>query len=94
MDEQGDWRLMAQERFLQGRELRLTAWFSSRPGWDHDHCEFCAAKIWDRPAGENEYRRGYVTDDDNYHWVCEPCFADFRERFAWRVVGARAEPPN
>jgi hypothetical protein len=26
--------------------------------------------------------RGYVTEDD-YHWVCESCFGDFRERFAW-----------
>jgi hypothetical protein len=27
-------------------------------------------------AGEGDHQ-GYVTTD-NYHWVCEPCFADFQ----------------
>ena len=27
-----------------------------------------------------------VTADDDYHWVCEQCFADFRDRFNWTVV--------
>jgi len=27
---------------------------------------------------------GYVTEGD--HWVCESCFADFREEFGWTVV--------
>jgi hypothetical protein len=31
-------------------------------------------------------RAGYTTAD-NYHWVCPRCFADFRERFRWRLVG-------
>lgn len=30
--------------------------------------------------------RGYVTADDAYHWLCEQCFADFREKFNWTVV--------
>lgn len=29
--------------------------------------------------------RGYVTEDD-YHWVCEKCFADFRDQFGWSIV--------
>jgi hypothetical protein len=27
---------------------------------------------------------GYTTTD-RYRWVCEPCFKNFMERFAWRV---------
>jgi hypothetical protein len=23
---------------------------------------------------------------DDYHWICDACFADFAERFAWRVA--------
>lgn len=82
----GDWRLMGQERYLTGRALRLAAWFTDRSEWDHDHCEFCSAKISNRPSGEDEFDRGYVTADDDYHWICEQCFADFRDRFNWTVV--------
>ena len=48
---------------------------SFREGWDHDHCEMCGAKFG-RTKGDLRY--GYVTSDD-YHWVCETCFADFRD---------------
>jgi hypothetical protein len=24
--------------------------------------------------------------EDDYHWVCDECFADFRDRFGWTVV--------
>ena len=30
--------------------------------------------------GTNEHDRGYVTVDDR-HWICEPCYADFKDRF-------------
>jgi hypothetical protein len=23
---------------------------------------------------------------DGYHWVCDECFQDFRDRFEWTVV--------
>jgi hypothetical protein len=30
------------------------------------------------------YQEGYVTED-NRHWICPPCFADFRDKFRWTV---------
>jgi hypothetical protein len=87
-----DWRLEGQEQslrqMLQRAELRWTVWFS-HDGRDHDHCEFCWARIWDRPRSDSEYGRGYVTRDHN-HWICEPCFADFRDRFALATLGSAA----
>ena len=32
----------------------------------------------------NVLHEGYTTTDD-YHWICEPCFEDFREQFKWTV---------
>jgi predicted Fe-S protein YdhL (DUF1289 family) len=28
---------------------------------------------------------GYATLDE-YHWICEDCFRDFREDFEWKVL--------
>jgi hypothetical protein len=82
-----DWRLMNQERFLNGVTLRFRAWWPYRPGWDHDHCAFCTAEISDQPIdGHTEYNSGWVTED-GYHWVCPACFEDFRTRFGWVVEG-------
>ena len=79
-----DWRLMGQGRFLRGRRMKWMAWRSFRPGWDHDHCEFCGAEISDRPVDEHtEFNAAWVTADDEYHWVCPRCFDDFATRFAW-----------
>jgi hypothetical protein len=83
--EDDDWRLMAQDGYLLDRAMRLTPWFALRPDWDHDHCSFCSAKIWDRASGEDEFDSGYVTADDQYHWVCEACFDDLCDRFRWTV---------
>jgi predicted Fe-S protein YdhL (DUF1289 family) len=27
---------------------------------------------------------GYCTQDE-YHWICDQCFKDFKERFHWTV---------
>jgi hypothetical protein len=82
-----DWRLLGQDCYLQGRHLTLRTWWPYRDGWDHDHCEFCQRPISVPPAADDPDAvvRGYVTDDD-YHWVCEQCFADFREMFGWSVT--------
>jgi hypothetical protein len=29
-------------------------------------------------------RDGYTTSD-NYRWICDPCFDDFRVKFEWSV---------
>ena len=88
MTDDSDWRLMGQESWLSGRPLRWAEWFSYRPGWDHDHCAFCSSEIAATKSDHVDFTAGYVTADDNYTWVCEPCFADFRDRFGWTVVSA------
>lgn len=76
-----DWRLQGQENYLQGVLLEKKQYQKYREGWDHDHCEFCGAKFSEKEKDLNE---GYVTTD-NYHWICEGCFADFKVRFQWSV---------
>jgi hypothetical protein len=83
-----DWRLQGQQRYLTGVTLvhRRYRRNPTNPMWDHDHCEFCGAKFM--LAGDPEVmRRGYATEDE-YRWICEPCFEDFKEMFRWRVVEA------
>ncbi len=53
--------------------------------WDHDHCEFCGAKFAESAQIPDALHAGYATLDE-YRWVCEVCFGDFRERFGWNVV--------
>jgi hypothetical protein len=75
-----DWRLMGQDRYLQGRHLVLQQWRPCRAEWDHDHCAFCQRHI-SLPLAtdddEDAVDRGYATDD-GYDWICESCFADFK----------------
>lgn len=28
---------------------------------------------------------GYSTEDD-YRWICDSCFAEFKDRFGWVVI--------
>lgn len=87
----GDWRLMGQEDFLTGRELRWQDWQPYRPGWDHDHCEFCQREFAAPASDHADLTAGFVTADDDYHWICEDCFRDFHERFRWtRSTGENA----
>ncbi len=73
-----DWRRQGQERFLKGRHLVLKS-YRSRPGWDHDHCEYCSQKFAENGGG---LREGYVTDD-GLHWICRGCFEDFVDEMGW-----------
>jgi len=82
-DAADDWRLTNQDAYLRAATLFLRRWFTHRPEWDHDHCEFCRAKFSDE--GPDALREGYCTTD-GYHWICEPCFNDFRDRFGWSVA--------
>ena len=46
--------------------------FEVRDGWwDHEHCDFCWAKIWPTPA-EDEFSSAYT--DGAGAWVCPPCY--------------------
>lgn len=96
MSADDDWRLGGQERYLQGATLHWAAWHrpASNPNWDHDHCSFCWARFieaGDPNLAADDLTEGYTTTADHehgdgYHWVCQPCFRDFVERFQWRVV--------
>jgi hypothetical protein len=87
----GDWRLMGQQSWLTRRILRYSQWTSPRPGWNHDHCAFCHAEIAAAKTDHVDFTAGYVTADDNYTWICPPCFEDFNAEFHWTVVPTPAE---
>jgi hypothetical protein len=65
-----DWRRHGQEKYLFKRVFSHCDYHQYRPGWDHDHCEFCGAKF---SVASEDLHHGYVTDDD-YYWICEECF--------------------
>lgn len=99
--EQDDWRLTDQDRYLHGAELTWKSYRARSETWEHEHCVFCWAKFMD-PDFSKEHAghiaehpdvltEGYTTTTSHehgadYHWICKPCFDDFSERFAWRVV--------
>jgi len=76
-----DWRRQGQERYLSGVRLIPRAYRPYRPGWEHDHCEFCGAKF---SCHEGDLKSGYSTED-GYHWLCAGCFGDFKDEFAWEL---------
>jgi len=82
----GDWRLQRQERYLQGVTLFRHEYRQSTKSasWDHDHCEFCSEKFTARGV-DGPQTWAYSTEDE-YRWICEKCFGDFRELFAWRLA--------
>jgi len=75
----GDWRRQGQERYLSGVRLSLEQYRPFRPGWEHDHCEFCSAKFCQT---DGSLHLGYTTED-HYRWICEECFRDFQDEFGW-----------
>ena len=77
-----DWRIRGQDRYLMGAALSRKKWTKRRAEWDHDHCAFCWKKFSEQPADTHE---GYATADE-YYWVCDECFADFMEKFKWKVA--------
>ena len=76
-----DWRLIDQQEYLQGKQLKRKCFRESSRS-DHVHCEFCWEKISDF---ENCVHEGYCTLDEK-HWICSQCFQDFQEMFAWSIV--------
>jgi hypothetical protein len=82
-----DWRLQSQEKYLQGATLirREYRRYARNTKWDHDHCEFCAAKFSVESLPDT-LQEGYATRD-GYRWVCSTCFEDFKEMFSWTLGG-------
>lgn len=81
MNEQTDGRLLPwhKER-LSHATLIYHQWYKTDAN-DHDHCAFC----WDKFAEfDGCLHIGYSTEN-RFYWICETCFADFKEMFQWRV---------
>lgn len=77
-----DWRLNGQEAYLSEVKLKHISFSDRRDkNSDHEHCEFCWEKISEYP---DTLSAAYCTEDE-YHWVCETCFADFKEKFRWKI---------
>jgi hypothetical protein len=88
MADNADWRLHGQEAFLKGatlvrRDARLS---SQHPRWELDHCVFCSAKF--SVDESDQTHAGYATPDD-WWWICETCFRDFRDRFGWKLASSK-----
>jgi hypothetical protein len=77
-----DWRRQGQERYLSGVILYKRNYRLYSPTWNHDHCEFCGATF---SLYEGDLKKGYSTEDC-YHWICYPCFEDFRYEYNWQVI--------
>ncbi len=77
-----DWRLQGQEKYLTGVVLVKKRYRKRSEEWEHDHCAFCWQKFSERPGDLNE---GYATEDE-YRWICETCYEDFKEQFRWTVT--------
>jgi hypothetical protein len=101
---ENDWRLMGQDEYLRGATLVRKPYRLWSETWEHDHCEFCGTKLMDPSFSEAHAQfvrdhsdvmtEGYAAQgtgpqgEDDYHWICDGCFADFRQSFEWRVVSA------
>lgn len=81
--ESNDWRLQGQDKYLLARELTLKKYADRKTTTDHDHCEFCLDKFSETIL--DCLKTGYTTIDD-YHWICEKCFFDFKELFKWTTI--------
>ena len=77
-----DWRLFNQEEYLKGKDWVLKKYIKYRTDWDHDHCEFCHETFSEE---EGDLHQGYATTD-NYYWICEKCYNDFKDMFKWKLV--------
>lgn len=78
-----DWRLFGQEKYLSQVSLHFKRYTAPRASWDHDHCSFCTAKFSETIPGA--LTEGYATLDD-YHWICTPCYNDFKDQFGWTIA--------
>lgn len=88
MVDKDDWRLSfgREISFYSQFTWSLKKWEITRPNWDHDHCEFCIHKITDLEI-PNSLKEGW-TDKDETYWICETCFADFKEMYQWKIAYA------
>lgn len=77
-----EWRLQGQEKYLLGKALFYKKYADNLTTTDHDHCEFCSKKF--SVIIHDCLTEGYTTFD-NYHWICENCYRDFKNDFKWTI---------
>ena len=80
-----DWRLTGQEDYLLFAKLKEVIPSDyiktlDNPEYFHEHCEFCMTKPED-----NKEQKFYCTLD-NYRWICEECYNDFKEKFRFEKL--------
>lgn len=82
-DKKNDWRLQGQEKYLFSKTLVHKKYGDKTTTTDHDHCEFCSDKFSINIP--DCLKEGYTTTDD-YHWICEKCYLDFKNDFKWTII--------
>ena len=79
MKKEQDWRLIGHEDYLYDKKWLHRQYRIKSALWDHDHCILCFEKF------DRESQAAYCTINEQL-WLCEQCFADFREKFRWESV--------
>jgi len=82
MIEENDWRLTNQESYLKNKLLIAKNYKDRITNTDHDHCEFCLERFSEDISDLNF---GYSTED-NYYWICDECYNDFKNKLGWKLV--------
>ena len=92
-----DSRLRSPRDRLRDARLRWKRYRRWTSTWRHGSCEFCRTEFSE--SGEpGTLHSGYSVlgagpaGQDDYSWVCAVCFEDFRDRFAWTVLGVETGP--
>jgi hypothetical protein len=77
-----DWRLTHQENYLKGVMLIRRQWRRLNLAGTMTIAPFAGPEFGPSPGDIHE---GWTTLTES-HWICDRCFADFREQFRWRVL--------
>jgi hypothetical protein len=101
-----DWRLsLGEQEWMYGAKLERRVFTPPTPDWDHEHCALCNEKFMEAPyealhEGYDERVAQHPEAPDGFRssvsaptreaWICETCFVDFRERFAWTAVASQS----
>lgn len=85
-DIKNDWRLTNQETYLKGINLYYHKYKKPSEKWDHDHCEFCMKTFIEDCKEMSDCTNVGYSSLDNYYWICEECFKDFKDLFKWTVT--------
>ena len=76
-----DWRLTNQQEYLYKKKFKYCN-ILNIPNKDHEHCEFCWAKI----GKYDDCIQNAYADENFYYWICQKCFDDFKELFKLDIV--------